>query len=342
VTLVCFVELVPDDTQQAGENRLLEQIQDLELSPEEATILARFAKDVNGWRVKEAAGILAERTKLGKDACHTAIVGLLASDLLKRSGDGADSPIAFNWARFEITEEQREEIQSTEPAFKPYGSPLSAPARNSLEQLYRTYPEGGPKRLYLALGATPPERFEGLENRAQPGQETILLMPREKDLKPFESSTLYDEVVEAWRKWLAEGERSQYVEMRFTYRSSWAIHGSALTEDLARFTVHRRREKPNQGELIEAARETSLYAVVHGGYRDAMRFSLPWKRFYKRYFARDLMGWTLPPLVLALAILITILIPSRVVGLVAGTAITFVATAGVIDRWTKGPKLFDG
>jgi hypothetical protein len=311
------------------------QISELRISSQEATILTHFAQDEDGWRMQEAAGILAEWTKLDKEDCYRAIGNLIAGGWLTRNGDDPDAAIQFNWPSFDIPTPAQWEIQRKEPTFTPHGSPLSKEARETLEELYQT-----PEKLYLALGATPPERFPNLEQRAAAGRATVLLMPREKDVRPLESRKLYGEVLDGWRKWLLIDDRHEYVEMRITFGFNWFIHGSALSEDQARFTIHHRPQKPNKGELIEAAGDTSLYRLVENGYRDAMLFSVPWWKVHRGAFARSAANRVWPTLVILVAIAVAVLAPTTAVGVCANTAVAVVA-AGAVRGWTVRPKLFE-
>jgi hypothetical protein len=130
------------------------------------------------------------------------------------------------------------------------------------------------------------------------------------------------------------------ITVGFKRKSNWFIHGRALSEDRARFTIHHRPQKPNQGELIEAASDTSLYMLVENGYRDAMLFSVPWWKVHKRAFAKSAVGWVWPALIIVVPVVAAILAPTTVVEVCANTAIALFA-GNAVREWTGRPDLFE-
>lgn len=319
----------------SGLDQLRQRISALELTSEEAEILVHVANDGEGWTLRETPGILAECTGYSHEVCSTATSSLLADGWLTKDGAGQHPQIHVNWGKLGVSSELRGEVQARKPAFINLGAPRSRQARNALTPLYEEN-----HRLYVSLSVTPPERLVGLDDRVRHGRPTTLLIPGRRYAGSLEHPDLYAHTLDSWRKWLERDNRIKNVELRIVHRSFWFIQTSALSRERVRFAVYSTSQTTSAGELLSADRDSSIYRAVSGYYRDALLFSTPWWRLYKKQYISELALRLWPAGLFVLAIVAAVIFNSAAVAVIGGAVAGAVGNSAV-RQWTRRPKLFE-
>lgn len=160
-----------------------------------------------------------------------------------------------------------------EPVYSGLEMPNSTHAMTTLSELFLNT-KG---TLFLGMEVSTPDVFPQLGARASKGYRTVLLMPRKKDV-PKAKHVPYDECIEKWRRFVDDLPKSQskLVSIRVTALPHRPIYTSALSSDLARFTLYSYDAGTTRGgQMISATRGSSMYHLIETQFAHAMDGSLP-------------------------------------------------------------------
>lgn len=288
------------------------------LSPHAQTVLIRIATDPHGILRDSASAIVAPMiygTNADADAVLRELYGKQL--ILEREADNQPRIVA-HYATLGISAEAIAQLTSPLVQFEVVGQPHSPTGMSTLRRLF-----DDPLNIYIPLGITAHNVFDGLDERARAGKKTVFLFPGRKNV-PLPLRPHYAEVLKGWVRYLRDGPRYLRTSIHFRivtvpYRD---VYTSALSASSARINLtHLSSSSTRDGTILQVGSDSSLYAMFKGRIQSVFNNSRPLLRIDSGLWCKYALTRAAWPITLAVVGILCAAVTNVYAGVVSSIAI---------------------